>query len=238
MAAGSLVAVAGAANAAGALKSGQTVYFIPKDTHNPYEVIADTGGKKALTALGDTGGREQRHRGHGRGPDPLDPGGHRRRKPAAIVIAGNDPSALCPSPGQAQAAGIKVVSFDSDVTCPNHMFINQANTQQIGTSEVDLLGQGDRLPGPDRHPVRRRHRHQPELLDHVHEAGAAKPKYPKMKLVKIVYGNDDPATSLTVLQGLLSAYPNLRASSRRPRSASRPQRSTSTRTSPCSSTSP
>jgi rhamnose transport system substrate-binding protein len=35
-------------------------------------------------------------------------------------------------------------------------------------------------------------------------------KYPKMQLVKIVYGNDDPATSLTVLQGLLSAYPNLR----------------------------
>ena len=31
-----------------------------------------------------------------------------------------------------------------------------------------------------------------------------------MKLVSIVYGNDDPATSLTVLQGLLAAYPNLR----------------------------
>src|SRR5260370_24451581 len=31
-----------------------------------------------------------------------------------------------------------------------------------------------------------------------------------MKLVTTVYGNDDPATSLTVLQGLLSAYPNLR----------------------------
>ncbi len=31
-----------------------------------------------------------------------------------------------------------------------------------------------------------------------------------MHLVKTVYGNDDPATSLTVLQGLLSAYPNLR----------------------------
>jgi len=35
-------------------------------------------------------------------------------------------------------------------------------------------------------------------------------KYPNMKLVTTVYGNDDPATSLTVLQGLLSAYPNLR----------------------------
>ena len=41
---------------------------------------------------------------------------------------------------KAQAAGIKVVSFDSDVNCPNHLFINQANTEQIGTSEVDLLG--------------------------------------------------------------------------------------------------
>jgi rhamnose transport system substrate-binding protein len=28
--------------------------------------------------------------------------------------------------------------------------------------------------------------------------------------VSTVYGNDDPATSLTVLQGLLSAYPNLK----------------------------
>jgi rhamnose transport system substrate-binding protein len=35
-------------------------------------------------------------------------------------------------------------------------------------------------------------------------------KYPKMHLVSTVYGNDDPATSLTVLQGLLSAYPNLK----------------------------
>jgi rhamnose transport system substrate-binding protein len=36
------------------------------------------------------------------------------------------------------------------------------------------------------------------------------PKYPNMKLVTTVYGNDDPATSLTVLQGMLSAYPNLK----------------------------
>ena len=47
----------------------------------------------------------------------------------AIIIAGNDPAALCPDLAQAQAAGITVVSFDSDVTCKNHLFINQANTQ-------------------------------------------------------------------------------------------------------------
>ena len=53
VAAGSLVAIAGAATASGTLKTGQTIYFIPKDTLNPYEVIADQGGKISLTAIGD-----------------------------------------------------------------------------------------------------------------------------------------------------------------------------------------
>jgi rhamnose transport system substrate-binding protein len=103
---------------------------------------------------------------------------------------------------------VKVVSFDSDVTCPNHLFINQANTQQIGTSEVDLLAKEIGSSG------------QIAILSAAATAtnqnawiGYMKQelkKYPKMKLVSTVYGNDDPATSLTVLQGLLSAYPNLR----------------------------
>jgi rhamnose transport system substrate-binding protein len=35
-------------------------------------------------------------------------------------------------------------------------------------------------------------------------------KYPKIKLVKIVYGMDDTATSTTVTEGLLTAYPDLK----------------------------
>ena len=46
-------AMAAAAFAATGLKKGQTFYFIPKDTLNPYEVIADRGGKLSLTAIGD-----------------------------------------------------------------------------------------------------------------------------------------------------------------------------------------
>ena len=46
--------VAAAALAAGGRSTkGKTFYFIPKDTLNPYEVIADHGGKLALTELGD-----------------------------------------------------------------------------------------------------------------------------------------------------------------------------------------
>jgi rhamnose transport system substrate-binding protein len=208
VAAGSLIAVASAATArTSALKKGQTIYFIPKDTLNPYEVIADKGGKIALSAIGD---KEVISSGTVDTAAAQIPSIQAAiaAKAAAIVIAGNDPSALCPSIAKAQAAGIKVVSFDSDVYCPNHLFINQANTQQIGTSEVDLLGKEIGYSG------------QIAILSAAATATNQNAwivymkqelkKYPKMKLVSTVYGNDDPATSLTVLQGLLSAYPNLR----------------------------
>ena len=38
-----------------------------------------------------------------------------------------------------------------------------------------------------------------------------KAKYKNMKLVKIAYGNDDPAESAKQTQALLQAYPNLKA---------------------------
>jgi rhamnose transport system substrate-binding protein len=188
------------------IKKGLVVYFIPKDTQNPYEVIADKGGASALTELG---GKVVVSSGTADTAAAQIPSIQAaiQAKADAIVIAGNDPSALCPSLAQAQSAGVKVVSFDSDVTCPNHLFINQANTEQIGTSEVDLLAKEINSTG------------QIAILSAAATAtnqnawiGYMKQeltKYPNMKLVSTVYGNDDPATSLTVLQGLLSAYPNL-----------------------------
>ncbi len=194
----------------GAIKKGLLVYFIPKDTQNPYEVIADQGGQKALTELGgkvvvssgtvDTGAAQipsiqaaiQAHAN-------------------AIVIAGNDPSALCPSLNQAARAGIKIVSFDSDVSCgssPDHLFINQANTEQIGESEVSLLAAEIGAKGQIAIlSAAASATNQNSWIGYMKQELA---KYPNMKLVTTVYGNDDPATSLQVLQGLLSAYPNLR----------------------------
>src|SRR5580704_12472978 len=192
------------------IKQGLVVYYIPKDTQNPYEVLADQGGEKALSELGgkvvvssgttDTAAAQipsiqaaiQAHAN-------------------AIVIAGNDPSALCPSLQQAASAGIAILSFDSDVTCgrcPNFLFINPANTETIGTSEVDILAKEIGDSG------------QIAILSAAASATNQNSwivymkqelkKYPNIKLVSTVYGNDDPATSLTVLQGLLSAYPNLK----------------------------
>ena len=200
-------APAGSSAGAGGIKKGLTVYFIPKDTNNPYEVIADQGGTDALTELG---GKVVVSSGTADTAAAQIPSIQAaiQAHADAIVIAGNDPSALCPALGQAQAAGIKVVSFDSDVTCPNHLFINQADTKNIGTSEVDLLAKEIGSKGDI------------AILSAAATAtnqnawiGYMKTqlkKYPNMKLVSTVYGNDDPATSLTVLQGLLTAYPKLR----------------------------
>jgi rhamnose transport system substrate-binding protein len=199
-----------AASGASGIKKGLVVYFIPKDTQNPYEVLADQGGAKALAALGgkvivssgtaDTAAAQipsiqaaiQAHAN-------------------AIVIAGNDPSALCPSLEQAASAGIKILSFDSDVTCgssPDHLFVNQANTASIGTSEVDILAKEIGDSGQIAIlSAAASATNQNSWIVYMKQELA---KYPKMTLVKTVYGNDDPATSLTVLEGLLSAYPNLK----------------------------
>jgi rhamnose transport system substrate-binding protein len=207
---GTTAAASGSAAAGGSIKKGLVVYFIPKDTQNPYEVLADAGGAKALTALG---GKVVVSSGTADTAAAQIPSIQAaiQAHANAIVIAGNDPSALCPSLQQASAAGIKILSFDSDVSCgssPDHLFVNQADTASIGTSEVDILAKEIGSSG------------QIAILSAAASATNQNSwiaymkqelkKYPNMTLVKTVYGNDDPATSLTVLQGLLSAYPNLK----------------------------
>ena len=199
-----------AASGASGIKKGLVVYFIPKDTQNPYEVLADKGGASALAALG---GKVVVSSGTADTAAAQIPSIQAaiQAHADAIVIAGNDPSALCPSLEQASSAGIKILSFDSDVSCgssPDHLFVNQADTASIGTSEVDILAKEIGSSG------------QIAILSAAASATNQNSwiaymkqqltKYPKMTLVKTVYGNDDPATSLTVLQGLLSAYPNLK----------------------------
>src|ERR1700722_2835439 len=199
-----------ASSGASGIKKGLVVYFIPKDTQNPYEVLADKGGEKALAELG---GKVVVSSGTADTAAAQIPSIQAaiQAHANAIVIAGNDPSALCPSLNQAAQAGIKIVSFDSDVNCgstPSHLFINQANTQQIGTSEVDILAK--EIGGSGQIAILSAAASATNQNSWIVYMKQELAKYPKMTLVKTVYGNDDPATSLTVLEGLLSAYPNLK----------------------------
>jgi rhamnose transport system substrate-binding protein len=195
---------------ASSVKKGLKVYFIPKDTQNPYEVLADEGGKKALSELGGQVVVSSGTQDTAAAQIPSIQAAI-QAKASAIVIAANDPSALCPSLNQAAKKGIAIVAFDSDLTCgsaPDHLFINQADTKTIGTSEVDLLAK--QIGSKGQIGILSAAASATNQNSWIAYMKTQLKKYPNMKLVTTVYGNDDPATSLTVLQGMLSAYPNLR----------------------------
>src|SRR5262249_60235009 len=98
------VAVTAALAAPSRQAAGKTYYFIPKDTLNPYEVIADHGGKLALDELGDTqvvsSGTEDTAAAQQPGIQAAI-----QAHAAGILIPGNDPQAGGPAPQPAPAQG-------------------------------------------------------------------------------------------------------------------------------------
>jgi hypothetical protein len=106
------------------------------------------------------------------------------------------------------AKGITVVTYDADAPTCRDMFINQASTAEIGTSEVDLLAK--ELHSTGQIGIVSAAATAPNQNAWIGFMKQQMKKYPKMKLVSIVYGNDDPPTATQVTQGLLEKYPNLK----------------------------
>jgi rhamnose transport system substrate-binding protein len=202
------VAVTAALAGPSYLTKGKTYYFIPKDTLNPYEVIADHGGKLALTELGDTQVVSSGTEDTAAAQQPAIQAAIQAHA-AGIVIAGNDPQAVCPALEQASAQGTKVVAFDSDVNCRS-LFINQADTETIGRSQIQLLGKLMHYSGQFAILSAASTATNQNAWIKYMKLELKKPKYKKMKLVKIYYGNDNPAQSRQATVSMLQAYPNLK----------------------------
>jgi rhamnose transport system substrate-binding protein len=201
----------GGSGASGGLKKSLKVFVIPKNLGNPYFTTSDGvksgGALAALAALGETGAETS---GTDATPASQIPAIQAAiaKGANALVVSATDPSALCPTLSSAMKRGIAVVTYDSDAPTCRSLFINQASTAAIGTSEVDLLA---------------RQIHDTGEIAIVSATASATnqnawigymkqelKKYPKMKLVTTVYGNDLPATATQVTQGLLEQYPNLK----------------------------
>jgi len=188
--------------------SNLNIVFLPKQINNPYFDTAASGGQQAAK---DLGGQFKQV-----GPSSANAAAQvpfittlTEQHVGAIVISGDDPNAVAPALKQAMAQGIKVVSYDADVAPDaRNVFVNQADSEQIGRSEVDLLAQQINSTG------------QIAILSAASTAanqntwiGFMKQeltKYPKMQLVKIAYGNDDDQTSFNQTLALLQQYPNLK----------------------------
>jgi rhamnose transport system substrate-binding protein len=184
------------------------IAFLPKAVNNPYFDTAASGAQKAAKELN----------GQFKQVGPSDAVASEQvpyiqtlttQGVSAIVISADDANAVAPALKQAMSKGIKVVSYDSD-TAPDArlVFVNQASTEDIGRSEVDLLASEINNTG------------QIAILSATSTATNQNAwisymqdelkKFPNMQLVKIAYGNDDDQTSYNQTQALVQAYPNLK----------------------------
>ncbi|WP_049575252.1 rhamnose ABC transporter substrate-binding protein [Nonomuraea sp. SBT364] len=192
------------------LKPGIKLAFLPKQINNPYETIVDKAGIEAA----------QEFQGEAKEVGPSDASASSQisyintltqQGHDAILIAANDANAVCGPLQQARAKGIKIVSYDSDAApeCRD-IFINQASSEEVGRSQVQLLAE---MVG---------HKGEIAILSATANATnqntwiefmkdeLTKPEYKDMKLVKVAYGDDDDQKSFTETQGLLQAYPDLK----------------------------
>jgi rhamnose transport system substrate-binding protein len=199
-----------AANPNAKLKEGLKIAYLPKQLNNPYSDVETGGGKVAVDELKGTYKLV--------GPNDASASSQVsyintliQQQQDVIVVAANDPNAVCPSLNQARAAKIKIVAFDSDASkdCRD-VFINQATTEGIGQSLVkmasDLAGGSGDIAILSATPNAT---NQNAWID-IMKTELAKPENAKLKLVKIAYGNDDDQKSFQEAQGLLQSYPNLK----------------------------
>lgn len=200
----------GSSGGSGGGSSNLNIAFLPKAVNNPYFDIAATGGKNAASELKGTFKQV--------GPSTASASDQvtwintlTQQHANAIVVSANDPNALAPALKQASSQGIKVVSYDSDVAPDaRQIFVSQASSEDIGRTEVQLLGKQLNYSG------------QIAILSAASTATnqntwigfmkdeLSKPQYKNMSLVKVDYGNDDDQKSFNDTLSLMQAYPNLK----------------------------
>ncbi len=185
------------------------ITFLPKNLGNAYFDTSDAGGKKAIGEFKGTYAEV--------GPAASSPDAQvsyintlTQKQVGAIVISADDQKAPCSAINQAQKAGVKVVTFDSD-TAPGcrDLFVNQATADGIAKVEVDMIadqiGDSGEIAILSSTPNATNQNAwiaimKKELAD----------KHPNIKLDDVAYGSDDDQTAFDKTAGLLQTYPNLK----------------------------
>ncbi len=133
------------------------------------------------------------------------------QKVAAITVSANDADALSTVLQEAMEQGIKVSTVDSDVGAEDRLvFVNQVSTQTIAETLVEAVydlcggeGQGAILATTS-HAT-----NQTAWITAMRKV-LEEEKYQNLRLVDIVYGNDESADSADKTTELLEAYPDLK----------------------------
>ena len=134
------------------------------------------------------------------------------QKVSAIVISANDPDALAPVLKRAMDRGIKVISFDSGVRKDGRMMhLSPSSNPLIGEKLVKMTADAVGSTGEVAIlSATAQATNQNIWIDEAKKV-LAQPAYKGLKLVSVVYGDDQTDKSYREAQGLFKSYPNLKA---------------------------
>ncbi len=196
-------------------KPGQNVSFtlLPKNVGNPVFAEADSGAQEAAKELGSTGKYQFV------GPDKADVQSQiefiksqTTQNVNVIAISANDANAVVPALKDARSKGIKVVAWDSPPAPDGRdVFIEQVDFSTAGQvmadMALDILGaNGGKFAVLS---ATADAANQNAWIASLKDTLKNNPKYAKLQLLDVVYGNDDPDKSYTEAQGLVDKYPDM-----------------------------
>ena len=199
----------GSSDAGSGDASNASVTFLPKNLGNPYFDTSSKGGKAAVEEFGGTFSEV--------GPSEATPDAQvsfintaTQQGVDALAISANDPKAICDAVNEARDNDVKVVTFDSD-TSPEcrDLFVNQADAAGIAKVQVDMIteqiGDAGEIAVLS---AAANATNQNAWIDMMKEELEA--NHPDVKLVEVVYGDDDDQTSFDKTAALLQTYPELK----------------------------
>lgn len=200
----------GGGDATGGASGDLSITFIPKQLNNPYTDVVLGGGEDGATAAGFASSQVV---------GPLDASAssqvsfinaETQAGTNVLVIAANDPDAVCPAVEEARAGGAKIVGFDSDLNCRD-LFVSQVVAKDVALIQLELIS--EQIGGSGEIAIlsaTANATNQNEWIKYMEEELASNPDYANISLVAKVYGDDDDTKSFQEAQGLLQAYPNLK----------------------------
>ena len=187
-----------------------TVGFLPKLDTDPYFQVAKTGAEEAQGEIGGKVVQEAPSQATAEAQIQFI-NNFVSQKVGVIAISGNDANAVAPALRRAEQQGVKVVSYDSDVaTSARTLFFNQAKGDSLAEMMIESMGQmigyeGDFAILSSTPTATNQNAWIAFMKEKLKE-----PKFAKMKLVQIAYGQESEQVNQQQALALVQAFPNLK----------------------------
>lgn len=205
------LAVVGSAAAMTCASAPVTVGFLPKLDTDPYFQVAKLGAEEAAKEIG--GKVVQQAPSAATADAQIEFINNLVSQGVNVIaIAGNDANAVAPALKRAAAQGVGVVAYDSDVAHPvRALFMNQAKSDSLAEQMLESMGKLIGYEGEfailSSTPTAT---NQNAWVDFMKKKLASEPKFAKMKLVQVAYGEESEQVNQQQALALAQAFPNLK----------------------------